>query len=113
KELTLSYLFDPKLVVGFILLFIITGLLAGFYPAFVLSGFEPAKILYNRFYLSGKNYFQKTLVVFQFMLASFLIVFTFVIYMQFNYLTDAKLGYDDSNLVLADKNVDHANDAVF
>jgi len=113
KELALSYLFDPKLVAGFIMLFIVTGLLAGFYPAFVLSAFEPAKILYNRFNLSGKNYLQKTLVVLQFMFASFLIVFTFVIYMQFNYLTKAKLGYDDTNLIVVDKNVDHINDAVF
>jgi len=112
KQLALSYLLDLKLVTGFILLFILTGLLAGFYPALVLSAFKPAKILYNRFNLSGKNYFQKTLVVFQFMLASFLIVCTFVIYMQFNYLTEAKLGYDDANLIVVDKNADHIDDAV-
>ncbi len=113
KELALSYLLDRKLVTGFILLFIFTGFLAGFYPALVLSGFEPAKILYNRFNLSGKNYLQKTLVVVQFMLASFLIIFTFVIYLQFDHLTKAKLGYDDTNLVLVNENANHINDAVF
>ena len=113
KQLTLSYLLDAKLVVGFILLFIVTGLLAGFYPALVLSAFEPAKTLYNRFSFSGKNYFQKVLVVLQFMLASFLIVCTLVIFMQFNYLSEAKLGYDDSNLIVVDKNADHIDDGVF
>ena len=103
KALSLSYLFDIKLVSGFATLFIITGLLAGFYPALVLSGFNPAETLYNRFTLSGKNYIQKALVILQFALASFLIIATVVIFSQFNFLTNEKLGYDDSNLVLVDK----------
>ena len=113
KELALSYLLDTKLIVGFILLFIVTGSLAGFYPALVLSSFEPVKILHNKFNLSGKNYFQKSLVVLQFIFASFLILSTVVIYMQFHYLTKAKLGYDDTNLIVVDKNADHIDDAVF
>jgi putative ABC transport system permease protein len=113
KELALSYLFDPKLLAGFILLFILTAFLAGFYPALVLSGLDPVKILYKRFNISGKNYLQKTLIVLQFTLASFLIIFTFVLYMQFNHLTKADLGYDDTNLVLVNKNTNDINDAVF
>ncbi len=42
---------------------------------------------------------QKGLVILQFSLASFLIIGTITIYSQFNYLTNEKLGYDDSNLV--------------
>jgi putative ABC transport system permease protein len=96
-------LFDVKLVAGYILLFLLTGLLAGFYPALVLSGYNPVQTLYSRFNLSGKNYLQKSLVVLQFSLASFLIIATFTIYAQFNYLTTEKLGYDDSNLVTVHK----------
>jgi putative ABC transport system permease protein len=59
--------------------------------------------LYSRFNLTGKNYLQKSLVVLQFTLASFLIIATLIIYYQFNYLTTGKLGYDDSNLVLVNK----------
>ncbi len=99
KALALSYLFDAKLVAGYILLFLITSLLAGFYPAIVLSGYNPVQTLYSRFNLAGKNYLQKFLVVLQFALASFLIIATFTIYKQFNYLTTEKLGYDDNNLV--------------
>ncbi|MGN6540717.1 MAG: ABC transporter permease, partial [Ginsengibacter sp.] len=113
KELSFSYLFDPKLVIGFIFLFILTGLIAGFYPALVLSGLDPVKILYKRFNISGKNYLQKTLIVLQFILASFFIISTFVVYMQFSHLTKANLGYDDSNLVLVNKNTNDVNDAVF
>ena len=103
KALALSYLFDFKLVAGYILLFLLTAFLAGFYPALVLSGYSPVQTLYSRFNLSGKNYLQKGLVVLQFSLASFLIIATFTIYAQFNYLTTEKLGYDDSNLVGVEK----------
>jgi putative ABC transport system permease protein len=99
KTLALSYLFDIKLVAGYILLFLLTGFMAGFYPALVLSGYNPVQTLYSRFQLSGKNYLQKSLVVLQFSLASFLIIATFTIYSQFKFLTTGKLGYDDRNLV--------------
>ncbi len=103
KSLALSYLFDVKLVAGYILLFIVTSLLAGFYPALVLSGYSPVQTLYSRFNLAGKNYLQKALVVLQFALASFLIIATFTIYKQFNYLTTEKLGYDDTDIVSVQK----------
>ena len=103
KALALSYLFDAKLMTGYIVLFILTGLLAGFYPALVLSGYNPVQTLYSRFNLAGKNYLQKSLVVLQFALASFLIIATFTIYKQFNFLTNEKLGYDDNDLVAVHK----------
>jgi putative ABC transport system permease protein len=103
KALSLSYLFDVKLVGGYVLLFLLTGFLAGFYPALVLSSYNPVQTLYSRFNLAGKNYLQKSLVVLQFSLASFLIIATFTIYSQFKYLTTIELGYDDSNLVMVRK----------
>jgi len=103
KALSLSYLLDVKLIVGYSALFIITGLVSGFYPALVLSGYNPVQTLYSRFNLSGQNYLQKSLVVFQFTLASFLIIATLIIFSQFNYLTTKKLGYDDSNLIMVYK----------
>jgi putative ABC transport system permease protein len=99
KALAISYLFDIKLIAGYFTLFIVTSLLAGFYPSLVLSSYNPVKVLYSRFTLAGKNYLQKGLVVLQFTLASFLIIGTITIYSQFNFLTNEKLGYDDSNLV--------------
>ena len=114
KTLALSYLFDAKLIAGYFILFAITTLLAGFYPALVLSGYSPVTTLYSRFNLSGKNYLQKSLVVLQFTLSSFLIIATLIIYYQFNYLTTEKLGYDDANLVLVNKaNLKHAQAKLF
>jgi putative ABC transport system permease protein len=114
KALSLSYLFDVKLVIGYVTLFILTGLLAGFYPAAVLSNYNPVQTLYSRFNLAGKNYLQKSLVVFQFALASFLIIATLAIFLQFNYLTTQSLGYDDTNLVTVGKpNMTHNEAALF
>lgn len=99
KSLALSYLLDGKLIIELTLLFVLTSFIAGFYPALVLTRFEPTKILYNKFQLSGKNYLQKSLVIVQFVLAACMVVLTFVIYRQFNFLTHADLGYNDSNLI--------------
>ena len=104
KALAISYLSDAKLIAAYTTLYIITGLLAGFYPALVLSGYNPVQTLYSRFQIAGKNYLQKSLVVLQFTLASLLIIATYTIYAQFNLLTKTDLGYDDDNLVIINKN---------
>lgn len=111
KSLSLAFLIDAKLVAIYTGLFFVTALLAGFYPALVLSGFNPVKTLYSRFNLPGKNYLQKSLVVLQFSLATLLILATFTIYAQFNYLTNKDLGYDDKNLVLVETGNMRYNDA--
>jgi putative ABC transport system permease protein len=114
KALSISYLFDAKLILVYITLFFLTSFLAGFYPALILSSYQPTATLYGRFSLSGKNYLQKSLVVLQFALASFLITATFVIYSQFRFLTNAKLGYDDSNIVEVSKYIaSHEEAATF
>ncbi|MBL7930875.1 MAG: ABC transporter permease [Bacteroidia bacterium] len=99
RSLSFSYLFDLKLVLGFVSLFLLTGLLAGFYPALVLSRFKPVETLYGKLKYSGKNYISKVLVVVQFTLSIFLIIATVTIYRQFNFLVDFDLGYDDSNIL--------------
>lgn len=103
KALAISYLFDIKLIAAYIFLFLATTFLAGFYPSLVLSNYNPVQTLYSRFILAGKNYLQKSLVVLQFTLASFLIIATLTIFSQFRYLTTQKLGYDDKNLVAIEK----------
>ena len=100
KRLSLTYLADWQLILGFVVLFLITGFAAGFYPAMVLSGFNPIQSLYNRVKLSGNNYLGKGLVVVQFALAALLIISTFFIYQQFHFLTHKELGYNDRNLVV-------------
>ncbi|MFT3911706.1 MAG: ABC transporter permease [Ferruginibacter sp.] len=114
KKLAISYLFDAKLVAAYVGLFLLTSLLAGFYPALILSGYKPVETLYRRFNLKGKSYLQKSLVVLQFTLASFLIIGTFAVYAQFNFLTNMSLGYDDTDLVIVNKDeMKHGQAAAF
>ena len=103
KALSITYLFDAHLVLGYSLVFLITSSLAGFYPAMVLSGYSPVKTLYSQMILSGKNYLQKSLVIVQFGLASFLIIVSFSFYSQFNFLINKDLGYDDSDIIMVEK----------
>jgi ABC-type antimicrobial peptide transport system permease subunit len=99
KALALSYLLDLNLVLAYLGLFLLTGLLAGFYPALVLSSFDPVQTLYRRFQRSDKHYLQKGLVVLQFTLAALLIVATLTVSAQFDYLTTKDLGYDDQHVI--------------
>ena len=99
KALAFSYLLSLKLVAGYVGIFLVTGLLAGFYPALVLSGFNPVQSLYNRTQYAGKNYLSKGLVILQFTLSTFLIISTITIYSQFNYLMNFDLGYNDKNVL--------------
>ncbi len=99
KALAFSYLLNFNLVAGYVGIFLVTGLLAGFYPALVLSGFNPVQSLYNRTQYAGKNYLSKGLVILQFTLSTFLIISTITIFSQFNYLMNFDLGYNDKNVV--------------
>ena len=105
KALAFSYLLDGPLIAAYVGLFLVTGLLAGIYPALVLSGFNPVQVLYGRWNVGGSNYLQKGLVVLQFGLSSFLIIGTVVIFSQFRYLTTENLGYDDSHLVAVNEDL--------
>jgi putative ABC transport system permease protein len=99
KKLSLAYLADGYLVGGYLVLLIITTAIAGIYPGWVLSGFNPIASLYSRLKLTGKNYFTRSLVVFQFTLSTLLIIATLTIYLQVNFLLHKDLGYDDKNMV--------------
>lgn len=99
KALSFSYLLDTKLIAGYVGIFLLTGLLAGFYPALMLSRFKPVDTLYGKIRLSNRNYLSRALVVLQFTLSTFLIVATLTIYSQFNYLIHYDLGYNKDNIV--------------
>jgi len=102
KKLSLSYLSDGYLYVGYFLLLLITSFIAGFYPSLVLSAFQPVKVLYGRQKMMSKNLLTKSLIVLQFALAIFLIIGTIAVNNQVNYLLHTDLGYDSRNLVRID-----------
>jgi hypothetical protein len=81
-------------------LFIVTGFVAGSYPALFLSSLKPVKILKGGLKFSRNAvFFREGLVVFQFALSIMLIVGMIVIYKQMGYIQTKNLGYDRENLV--------------
>ena len=94
KAIVFSEILDGRLLIYFGILLIFNVVLAGLYPAFVLSNFKPTEVLYNKPRLSGRNWFGQTLVMVQFALSVFLVIATTVFYYQMNYVRTKDLGYN-------------------
>ncbi len=81
-------------------LMLVVGLIAGSYPAVVLSRFQPIEIFKNKFKLGSKNFFTHSLVVLQFTLSIFLMVCTFIMSNQLKYMSSKNLGYNKDQVVV-------------
>jgi len=93
-----SPLFLASLIGGVV----IVGLVAGSYPAFFLSNFQPAEVLKGAASSSGSALLRKGLVVFQFAVSVALLIATGVVIAQMNYVRSYDLGYDKSRNIVTD-----------
>lgn len=99
KHLEGSYIVQPTTLLLFVGLLIVVAFLAGFYPAVVLSGFQPTDSLKGQFKLANRNTLGKVLVVFQFAMAGVLLIGTGIFWRQFDYIINANLGYQTDNTI--------------
>ncbi|WP_139921741.1 FtsX-like permease family protein [Hymenobacter sp. DG01] len=98
KHLALTW--DFRLVLAFLGIGLATGLLAGSYPAFYLSGFRPAAVLKGKLAAGAADrWTRQGLVVFQFTLSVLFIVAVLVINRQLAFVQRKSLGYDKQNVL--------------
>ncbi len=101
KSLPASVLFYPLPLLSLLLLGVIVSLLAGSYPAFVLSNAKLAGILKSGFSFSASGSgLRKSLIVFQFVISVFLIISTIIILQQLSFIQHKKLGFDKDHIVV-------------
>jgi putative ABC transport system permease protein len=99
KNLAVAYN-DPILWLSIAAFILVTGLLAGSYPAFFLSAFRPVKVLKGTFNRQQSVVSpRKVLVIFQFTIAIVLIISTIIIYKQITFVQQRDNGYAQVNLV--------------
>lgn len=103
KQISIDVLTYPIAISFIIGLTLLVGLFAGFYPALVLSGFQPSKVLkgmvWNTVSSARKFSLRHALVVVQFTLSALLIISSIVIYKQVVYLNEKDLGFNKEEIM--------------
>jgi len=103
KNLQFSIFSSWEFLLSIPVLIIFTSLISGAYPAFLLSSFKPVSVLKGNYQLMNqKGTLRKSLVVFQYVISTVLIIGTIVIYFQMQYVQNKNLGYEREHVVVID-----------
>jgi putative ABC transport system permease protein len=101
KQFTASMLLQPMPVLALIGFSLLVSFFAGLYPALVLSGAQIMGILKKGFrFTGGNNILRKSLIVTQFGISVFLIIYTAIILQQMHYMQTKNLGYNKDHIVV-------------
>jgi len=94
-------LFNPQVLLFLVATLIVTSLLAGFYPATILSSYLPALSLKGQgsIQLNGKSYLRKTLIVFQFTVSLVFIIGTLVVAKQIHFVLNKDMGFNKDAII--------------
>ncbi|HEX5152713.1 MAG TPA: ABC transporter permease [Parafilimonas sp.] len=102
KDTSFAFFLDYKWIIVMMAVALVSGILAGIYPAFFLSAFNTIKVLKGAS-SSGqgaqKKPLRSSLIVFQFFVSTTLIIATIIVYQQLHYMQDKKLGYDKDQVI--------------
>jgi len=109
-QMATSFIANPKMILFIVTTGIIVTFLSGFYPAIILSGFNPITALKSK--VTGKMVggisLRRSLVVLQFVIAQVLIIGMFIVVSQMNFFRNASLGFDKAGII----NVPVPNDSI-
>jgi len=101
KQFDAAQLARWPLLLGLLGIIILTGFVAGSFPAFLLSSFRPVTVLKGKFSSGSKNSaLRKTLVVLQFSISVFMIVGILIMVRQLDYMKNKDLGFKKDHLVV-------------
>jgi len=103
KSLSVNVLSDPRVILAFVAVALLTGLASGCYPALLLSGFRPARVLKGLRDRSGSQVLRKGLVVAQFGITIVLLIGTTVVYQQMRFIQHRNLGFDSEQVIAIDR----------
>ncbi len=100
KEIKVLFLLQPKIIAGFIGMALVVGIAGGSYPAFYLSRFNPALVLKGNVARgTGTALLRKILVVTQFAISIAMLICTWIVYDQLQYLRDKDLGFEQDQVL--------------
>lgn len=104
KQIHMPFFLQSTTLLGAFAVSLLTGMLAGLYPSFVLSSFAPIKVLKGRLANQPRGHLLRSgLVVFQFVISTALIISTIIVYRQLHFMQNQQLGYDkDQVLIIED-----------
>jgi len=101
KQFTPEALLKPLPIFSLLVFTLIVSFFAGLYPALVLSGTQVMGVLKKGFnFTGGNNFLRKALIVAQFGISIFLIIYTIVILQQMHFMQTKDLGYDKDHIVV-------------
>jgi putative ABC transport system permease protein len=101
KQFTSGVLLQPLPLITLVLFSVLVSFFAGLYPALILSGTQIMNVLKKGFsFTGGNNTLRKTLIVAQFGISVFLIIYTVIVLQQMHYMQTKNLGYNKEHVVV-------------